>query len=272
MTLHIPFFQVDAFSDQAFSGNPAAVMPLHQWLDSAVLQSIAAENNLSETAFLVGGEGHYQLRWFTPTIEVDLCGHATLASAHILMTELGDHADILLFETKSGELQVTRTEQRLTLNFPAAEASVLDSVPKALIQGLGATPESLMLDASGRNYYAVFRDETCVRSLVPDMGQLTKLEHGVVVTAPGDNSDCVSRYFAPGFGIPEDPVTGSIHCVLVPYWGKRLGHCEILAHQVSQRGGSLHCRLVEGRVEMTGDAITVIKGYFELDQSAAGSA
>lgn len=265
MTITIPFYQVDAFTERAFAGNPAAVMPLEKWLDDDILQQIAAENNLSESAFLVGSQGRYALRWFTPTTEVELCGHATLASAHILYSELGEDADILAFETLSGELQVSRRGSQLLLNFPAMFAAPQSEWPPSLIDGLKQQPLALMLDHRGRNYYAFYKTEADIRSLQPDMGLLAQLPYGVVVTAPGDTANFVSRYFAPGLGIPEDPVTGSIHCVLVPYWSEQLGIEECLAHQVSARGGVLHCRLLGQRVEIAGAGVTVIRGSFELN-------
>jgi PhzF family phenazine biosynthesis protein len=263
--ISLPIYQVDAFTSSLFGGNPAAVMPLENWLEDGVLQAIALENNLSETAFFVpapgGGANEYELRWFTPQAEIDLCGHATLATAHVLFHDLGAVGDILIFRSLSGELQVTREGDFLVLNFPTLSLQPCTQVPDALAAGLGAEPASV-LEAGNGNYYAVFETENEVRQLTPDFSTLECLPKGVVVTAPGSGSnyDCVSRFFAPGIGIPEDPVTGSVHCALVPYWCGRLGKSKIHAFQASARGGELQCRLSGDRVLLAGKTVRYMIG------------
>ena len=220
----IPIYQVDAFTDSLFGGNPAAVCPLEAWLDDATLQAIAAENNLAETAFFVAGEegADFALRWFTPTAEVDLCGHATLACAFIVFNRLTPKAQSVSFSSRSGVLIVSRAGNVLALDFPALPAEYCDA-PLALVKGLGFAPQEVLLAS---NYLAVFETDAQVTALAPDMKLLATLHpHGVIATAPRsvDGLDFVSRFFSPSFGIPEDPVTGSAHCTLVPYWSKRRG-------------------------------------------------
>ena len=210
----IRIYQVDAFADRAFSGNPAAICPLAEWLPGEVMQSIAAENNLSETAFFVpGGDGGYDLRWFTPTVEVELCGHATLASAFVILDCMAAGGDEVFFNTRSGRLAVARRGDLLYLDFPAHRA-VEAAVPEALVDGLGAAPRTAL---EGPNHMAVFAGEAEVAALDPDFRELAKLHpRGVIATAPGGDCDFVSRYFAPAHGVDEDPVTGSAHCMLIP--------------------------------------------------------
>lgn len=258
----LPFFQVDAFAAQAFEGNPAAVMPLDRWLDDTLMQSIAAENNLSETAFLVArddGEADYDLRWFTPTVEVDLCGHATLASAHVLM-----EVNRVRFSTRSGILTVTRRDGLLWLDLPAA--TVEQGKEPGLIEALGlpaATPLYLGRGGNGAAI-ALLEDEAAVRSVDPDFRALKHYDRLVMVTAPGDSSDIVSRVFAAYHGIDEDPVTGSAHGSLVPLWAERLGRKRFDAIQASRRGGHLECELGSDRVLLGGTCRTVIVGQFQL--------
>lgn len=259
----ISIYQVDAFTGELFGGNPAAVCPLEAWLPDATLQAIAAENNLAETAFFVanepGGEADYALRWFTPSCEVELCGHATLASAFIVFERLQQSLQKVGFSTKSGVLTVCRDGDRLELDLPALPATPCDA-PAALVEGLGATPVETALAS---NYLAVLESEAEVASLAPDMESLAKLHpHGVIATAPADAEgvDFVSRYFAPSFGIPEDPVTGSAHCTLTPYWAARLGRPELEARQISSRGGVLWCQLSGERVAISGQAILYLEG------------
>lgn len=250
-------FVVDAFASQPFTGNPAAVCPLAHWPDDALLQAIAAENNLSETAFFVAeGEG-FRLRWFTPKAEVNLCGHATLATAHVLFTHLAYPRPEIVFATRSGALTVARVGDALVMDFPAREALAC-SPSDALSAALGATPlELLACDV----YLAVLADEDEILALNPDMGLLAALDkRAVIVTAPGREVDFVSRYFAPKMGVPEDPVTGSAHCVLMPYWAQRLGRQDLHARQLSPRGGALHCALRGERVLLTGRAFTFLQG------------
>lgn len=254
-------YQVDAFATRVFEGNPAAVCPLDAWLDDALLQSIAGENNLSETAFFVPTERGFHLRWFTPTAEVDLCGHATLASAHVLFEILGYAKKQIRFETRSGELVVESDDGLLAMNFPA-RVPVSCAAPEALIEGLGHPPLEVM---AGDDYIAVFESEEMVRSLSPNFSKLQELDlRGVVATAPGAEVDFVSRFFAPKLGVPEDPVTGSAHCELAPYWAKRLGKDTLEARQVSKRGGNLRCELQANRVILAGRAVTFMVAEINL--------
>jgi PhzF family phenazine biosynthesis protein len=260
--MELPIYQVDAFSSRVFSGNPAAVCPLTSWLPDETLQAIASENNLSETAYFVPDGERYLLRWFTPSCEVDLCGHATLASAYVLFHELGAPGHLLRFETKSGELTVRRDPQRLVLNFPARPPHPV-SAPTTLTAALGG-PEPLQILAA-RDYLVRYRSEAQVRAIKPDMTALSKIDRfAVIITAPGEQSDFVSRFFAPAKGVPEDPVTGSAHCTLVPYWAEQLGKSQLHARQVSARGGELFCTLREGRVEMAGEAALYLKGTIRV--------
>lgn len=256
--MELPLYQVDAFTSRVFSGNPAAVCPLDAFLPDGTLQSIAAENNLSETAFFIRrGEGLYYLRWFTPVCEVDLCGHATLASAYVLFHELGHAGDLLRFETKSGELTVRRSGEKLTLNFPARPPQAVKPNPD-LLAALGGKPQAVL---SARDYMVRYGSEDEVREIKPDMQALMNVDcFAVIVTATGKKCDFVSRFFAPAKGIPEDPVTGSAHCTLVPYWAGELGKNELHARQISARGGELFCRLNGDRVEMSGEGVLYLKG------------
>ncbi|TCO79752.1 PhzF family phenazine biosynthesis protein [Plasticicumulans lactativorans] len=259
----LELFQIDAFSARPFGGNPAAVVPLDAWLPDATLQAIAAENNLSETAFCVPAGAAWQLRWFTPTVEVELCGHATLATAHALYTHLGYSGAEALFDTRSGRLSVRRcADGRLELDLPARAAQPF-AAPPALAAALGAVPQA-SLDAGA--WLAVFADAAEVRALVPDLRALARLPcDGVIVTAAGSGAvDFVSRYFAPHAGIDEDPVTGSAHAVLTPYWAARLGRGRLSARQVSARGGELDCELDGARVRLRGHAVTYLRGVIEL--------
>ena len=262
--MQLNLFQVDAFAAQVFGGNPAAVCPLDAWLPETLMQSIAAENNLSETAFFVpeGEEGgNYGLRWFTPQKEIDLCGHATLASAHVLFEHLGFAGERLDFSTRSGILSVSRAGNVLALNFPAKTVEPC-AAPAALIEGLGAVPCEVH---GGRDYLAVFASEEDVRALSPDPRRLAELDrHGVIVTAPGREVDFVSRFFAPKFGVDEDPVTGSAHCSLTPFWAARLGKATLEARQVSRRGGRLQCTLAGERVILRGRAVTYMAATIEV--------
>lgn len=251
-------FQVDAFTDRVFGGNPAAVVPLEHWLGDDILQAIAAENNLSETAFFVPTGDRYHLRWFTPTVEIALCGHATLASAHIVFTVLDPSRTSVEFETLSGILGVQRDGERLVMDFPS-RPPVPCETPDFVLAGLKLAPE-IVLQGTDKNYYAVYGSEAEVIGLTPDFTLLAHYPYGFAVTAPGENADFVSRYFVPAWGIPEDPVTGSSHCGLIPYWAERLGKTKLLAHQVSQRGGKLFCELQGERVRIGGQAVTYLTG------------
>ena len=256
--MRLRIFQIDAFTDEVFGGNPAAVCPLESWLDDATLQAIANENNLSETAFFVPEKGAYALRWFTPLAEVDLCGHATLASAHVVFHHLQRDADSVAFETRSGRLDVTRSDDSLTMDFPALAAHPVES-PADLIEGLGAAPEAVFADM---DYLALFETEADVRAIQPDMTALARLDQlrGVIVTAPGESADFVSRFFCPRLGVPEDPVTGSAHCMLAPYWAERLGKTALRALQVSARGGAVQCTAAGDRVQLAGRAVQYLAG------------
>jgi PhzF family phenazine biosynthesis protein len=259
--MSIPYYQVDAFTGSLFSGNPAGVCLLTDWLPDPVLQSIAAENNLAETAFVVQRNSYFDLRWFAPTLEMDLCGHATLAPAHVIFRHLGHRASAVKFQTRSGELVVTRNDEFLTLDFPARPAAVC-SAPADLIAGLGCKPGTT---AKARDYLAVFDSEQVVRNIRPDMSALMRLDClGIIVTAPGESCDFVSRFFAPRAGIPEDPATGSSHCTLIPYWAQRLGRQKLRALQVSRRGGEFHCEHRGERVSIAGRAVTYSTGFLHV--------
>ena len=261
--MRTPLFQLDAFTNRRFAGNPAAVMPMTRFPDDAVMQAIAAENNLAETAFMVREGSDYRLRWFTPLTEVPLCGHATLASAAVVMERLEPGRASVVFHSKSGPLTVTRTSAGYVLNFPARLSEKAQG-PPGLAQALGA--ESVEVFVNAFNYMAVFENASAVRALAPDMAAIARLDRpGVIVTAVGDGEyDCVSRYFAPAKGIPEDPVTGAAHCMLVPYWAARLGKTELRAYQASTRGGELTCRLVGERVELEGQCVFYLEGEAEV--------
>lgn len=254
--MRIRQYQVDAFTAKVFGGNPAAVCPLDAWLDDTLLQSIAAENNLSETAFFVRTTDGFHLRWFTPVAEVKLCGHATLATAHVIFTHLGYSEPVIPFETLSGRLTVERAGTSLMMDFPSTPATAC-VIPEALLAALGHQPIEVLVPD---DYLAVFNDEEIVRTMQPDMGKLASLDmRGVIVTARSKEVDFVSRFFAPKYGIPEDPVTGSAHCMLTPYWSAKLGKSTLSARQVSKRGGEIRCELRGDRVKLTGHAVTFME-------------
>ncbi len=257
---NLPFFQVDAFATKPFEGNPAAVMPLASWLPDDVLQGIAAENNLSETAFTVpdaSGEVDYHLRWFTPTVEVDLCGHATLASAHVLMTK-----DRIRFATRSGVLTVTRKDAKLWLDLPGYAVEQGDE--HGLIEALGVRGPIFLSRGGNGAAIVLLDDEAAVRAVSPDFAALRAIDRLVIVTAPGDGTAIASRVFAAFHGIDEDPVTGSAHAALVPFWAGRLGRERFTALQASKRSGQIECELRGDRVLLGGQAVTVIEGHFQL--------
>jgi len=264
--MQIPLYQVDAFADRPFTGNPAAICPLDAWLDDGVMQSIALENNLSETAFLVGGDGVYDLRWFTPVNEVNLCGHATLASAYVVFTTLEPDCTDVRFSTRSGDLMVRRDGDRLTMSFPAIENQPI-ATPAGLADAIGAEIEQAL--TSHQDMIALVANAETVRTLQPDFSCIAKnvSERGLIVTAPGnenDDFDFVSRFFAPAAGIDEDPVTGSAHCQLAPYWAGRLGKEALIARQLSPRGGTVYCRLDGERVMLSGTAIPYLQGTISI--------
>jgi PhzF family phenazine biosynthesis protein len=261
--MRVPIFQVDAFTTRRFAGNPAAVMLMNSFLADETLQAIAAENNLAETAFLVSEGDDYRLRWFTPTTEVPLCGHATLASAAVVMERLQPERRKVVFHSASGPLTVSRTNQSYVMDFPARPSEPI-AIQHELSEALGAVPIEVL--ANSFNYMAVLESADVVAKLVPDMAALTRLDRsGVIVTAEGDGScEFVSRYFAPAKGIPEDPVTGGAHCMLAPYWAKRLGKTVFRARQLSRRSGELICRLVRDRVELEGTCVFYLEGTAEI--------
>jgi PhzF family phenazine biosynthesis protein len=260
-----PFFQIDAFTRQRFRGNPAAVLVLETYPDAATMLAIAAENNLAETAFLVPDGARYHLRWFTPRLEVPLCGHATLASAAVVLERLTPERDTVSFETLSGPLHVSRHDDIYRLDLPARPSEPIE-VTDTISRALGAEPAQLWVNRF--NYMAVYDDAEAVRALEPDMAAVAALDRlGVIATAPGGyggDHDMVSRYFAPAKGIPEDPVTGAAHCTLTPYWSARLGKRELRAHQASPRGGEMTCRLAGDRVELEGACVFVIEGQMSI--------
>ncbi len=259
--MKIKIYQVDAFANSLFTGNPAAVCPLQSWLSDALMQAIAAENNLSETAFFVPSKNGFQLRWFTPVREVDLCGHATLATAQIIFETLNYSDSTIIFETRSGELRVHKNGGDLTMDFPASPPA-LCAIPEIIGRALGRQPREVW---AAEDYLVVFDTQAEVLAIKPDFALLSRLDlRGVIVTARGDEVDFVSRFFAPKYGINEDPVTGSAHCILTPYWVQQLGKNSLRARQVSQRGGDIACELKGGRVFLSGAAVIFMEGEISL--------
>jgi len=259
----IPYFEVLAFTDRLFAGNPAGVCILEEWLPDEMLQKIAAENNLAETAFFIDRGSFFDIRWLSPSAEIDLCGHATVGSAHVLFQNLGRTGNSLTFQSRSsGELRVDRDGERLVLDFPSRPAAKCEA-PPLLAESLGAQPVEVF---KNRDYLAVFERQEQIAALSPNLAELAKLEgvQGVCVTAPGSDCDFVSRYFAPSVGVPEDSVTGSTHCGLIPYWAKRLGKAKMRARQLSPRGGDVFCEDRGERVGIGGTAITYVQGKMEL--------
>ena len=255
----IKIFQVDAFTNNLFSGNPAAVCLLDNWLSDEVMQLIALENNLSETAFLIKKKDKFFLRWFTPKVEIDLCGHATLASAHIIYSEMNYKSDYIEFNIKSGDvLTVNRDGNLLTMNFPAYEPKIVKHNLVQLYDAFGVRPTSFLYCKYG---LAVFKNEEEILKISPNLNLIKKLSYdGIIVTASGENVDFVSRFFAPKLGIPEDPVTGAAHCELIPYWSKRLNKQNMIAKQLSKRRGLIHCSYLGDRVTIGGKATTYMQG------------
>lgn len=258
--MKLPIYQVDAFAEKLFTGNPAAVCPLEEWLPDDILQAIAAENNLSETVYFVKEDDSYRIRWFTPKSEVALCGHATLAAAYIIF-HLGHPDSLIAFNSLSGHLQVSKDNERLTLDFPQ-QKGVSCETPQALIDALGKQPSACF---ASQDYMVVFDNEAEIIALAPDFHSLRDLDlRGVIVTAPGTSVDFVSRFFAPKYGIDEDPVTGSAHCVMAPYWAERLQKTTLTARQLSERTGNLLCELQEDRVLISGEAVLYLEGSIEI--------
>jgi predicted PhzF superfamily epimerase YddE/YHI9 len=261
--MRIPLYQIDAFADGPFTGNPAAVCPLNAWLPAETMQAIAAENNLSETAFFVPEGDGYRLRWFTPSVEVDLCGHATLASAFVIFRYLASGRDRVAFQTeKAGKLTVARDGDDLVLDFPARPALPCP-ISEAAVAALGRRPAALF---DARDYLAVYDEADEIAALTPDFAALAMLDRfAVIVTAPGPGGvDFVSRFFAPARGVPEDPVTGSAHCTLIPYWAERLGKSRLEARQLSRRGGRLSCGYHGDRVTIAGRALLYLEGTIAI--------
>lgn len=259
--MKLPLFQIDAFATRPFQGNPAAVCPLESWLDDSLLLAIAAENNLSETAFFVKEGESYRLRWFTPTTEIDLCGHATLATAFVIASELKLDTDPLVFQTRSGELRVRGSGKSFTLDFPAQPPEPCET-PAALLPALGVTALEV---TKSQDFVVLVESEAIVRGLKPDFAMLRKVPgRGVIVTAPGAQYDFVSRWFGPNVGVDEDPVTGSAHCALAPYWSAKLGKTTLRAAQLSPRGGELLCEINGERVLITGSAVKYLSGTIEV--------
>jgi len=255
--MKIPFYQIDAFTSSLFSGNPAGVCLLDNWLEDATMLAIAAENNLSETAFLVPSNEDYKIKWFTPKVEVDLCGHATLASAFVIFNYVDKSCDTVCFDSVSGPLTVKRETNNLSMDFPSATPSPCP-IPNELVDGLLLEPEEVLLS---RDYLVVYDSEEKIKSLRPNMEKLSRLDSlGIIATAQGSQCDFVSRFFAPGVGIPEDPVTGSAHCTLVPYWANKTGKTKFHALQLSQRGGELFCEQMGDRVVIAGRAVAYLEG------------
>lgn len=261
--MRVPIFQLDAFASGPFTGNPAAVVLLDAFGDDALLQAVAAENNLAETAFVVAADGGYALRWFTPTVEVPLCGHATMAAGAVVLDRFEPGRASVEFSTASGPLTVRRENDTYTVDLPAR--TVVPAVaPPGLLAALGVAAGETFVD--GDNYLVLLPDAAAVRDLAPDLAGIAALDRtGVVVTAAGDaGHDFVSRYFAPAKGIPEDPVTGGAHCALVPFWAARTGRDAFRARQASARGGELACRLVGGRVHLSGGCVRYLEGFVEI--------
>jgi PhzF family phenazine biosynthesis protein len=256
--MKIKFYQIDSFAEKTFTGNPAGVCPLNAWLPDAVMQNIAMENNLAETAFYVKEKDGYRIRWFTPAVEVDLCGHATLASAFVLFNHEGYPGNEVSFNSRSGPLTVKKNGEMLTLNFPTDSISEVDLLP-ALADAFSAKPATVLKGKT--DYMLVFESEDQIKNLVPDFALLAKVKaRGIIVTARGDLVDFVSRFFAPQSGVNEDPVTGSAHTTLIPYWADVLNKTALEAIQCSARGGRLSCKIMGDRVEISGKAKTFLEG------------
>ncbi|MGI4750569.1 MAG: PhzF family phenazine biosynthesis protein [Janthinobacterium lividum] len=265
--MNIQIYQADAFTDRLFSGNPAAVCPLTEWLPDEIMQQIALENNLAETAFFVPDGDGFMLRWFTPELEIDLCGHATLASAHILYTELNYVGESINFKTKvAGTLVVSKSGDLYTLDFPSRPPQPC-AVPDILLEALGGNATPSIIQKS-RDYFVVYESEAAIINLKPDFALLGKIDViGIIVTAPGEEVDFVSRFFAPSCSVPEDPVTGSAHCTLIPYWAKRLDKNSMHAYQLSARKGEIWCENSGNRVKIAGKAVTYLSGKIYLPEA-----
>jgi PhzF family phenazine biosynthesis protein len=261
--MRLPIYHVDAFTDRVFGGNPAAVCPLENWPETSLMQQIAMENGLAETAFFVPQAQGFALRWFTPEIEMDLCGHATLAAAHVLTHHLGCTQSPLRFQSQSGELLVTHEAGQLTLDFPVRPPAPAEA-PELILAGLSVRPREVL---KARDYVLVYESEALIRELVPNLSLLNQINldpGGICVTAPGQEVDFVSRFFTPQASVFEDPVTGSAHCSLIPYWAQKLGKASLTARQLSRRGGQLFCRSAGDRVLISGAAVTYLEGVISV--------
>jgi len=260
--MKLPIYQVDAFTKELFTGNPAAVVPLNEWLPDYTMQKIAQENNLAETAFFVWEEDHYHIRWFTPAIEVPLCGHATVASAYVIYNFLKPELETIRLQSKSGELLVTKEDGLISLNFPANKPEPVEA-PKQLLEAVPIKPNQVLFNKS---YLAIFDSEEIIRSMKPDIRALEELhEFGLIISAKGDNYDFVSRFFVPGAGIDEDPVTGFAHTLFTPYWSEQLGKKKMKAYQASARGGEVFVENLENdRVKLSGNAVLYMKGEINI--------
>jgi PhzF family phenazine biosynthesis protein len=261
--MKIPIYQVDAFTDQVFGGNPAAVCPLESWLPTETMKKIAMENSVAETAFFIPLDHGFHIRWFTPEFEMDLCGHATLATAHVLMQHLGYKNPKIKFQSNSGELSVTINNDLLTLDFPTRMPKPADA-PQIILDGIKEKPLEVL---KARDYVLVYKDEETIRCIEPNVGLLNQINidpGGIIVTAPGKDVDFVSRFFTPQASIFEDPVTGSAHCSLIPFWSQRLGKEELTALQISPRVGKLSCKNAGERVLISGNAITYLEGFITI--------
>ena len=256
--MNLTVYQVDAFTKTVFGGNPAAICPLQEWLSAELMQQIALENNLSETAFFVKKDDGYEIRWFTPTFEIDLCGHATLASAYVIFECLKlEEKHIKFHSHKSGELFVEKQGDLLILDFPS-RPPVACETPNGLIEAIGRQPKEIL---KSRDYFLAYETEQDILDIQPNFAEMMKIDAvGFIVTAKGETSDFVSRFFAPEVGVFEDPVTGSAHCNLIPYWAEKLGKTELYGKQISARGGELFCELVGDRVKIGGNAVLYLKG------------
>ncbi|GMT43798.1 MAG: putative isomerase [bacterium] len=259
--MEITLYQVDAFASELFEGNPAAVCPLETWLPEEIMQSIAAENNLSETAFFVPNDNEYHIRWFTPASEVDLCGHATLASAYVLFNILGYKKERIIFKSKSGPLTVMKDNEWLIMDFPAQPPVACD-IPEEIVKAFNTTPIECL---KSEDYIVIFEHETDIKSANPDFEQLKKLDlRGVIITAKSNRYDFVARFFAPKYGVPEDPVTGSAYTQLAPYWANQLGLKRFNIKQLSERSGELTCEIIDDRVLISGKAILYLEGRIKI--------
>ena len=257
--MKIPAYHIDAFAGAVFSGNPAVVCPLDRWLDDETLQLIARENNLPATAFFVEHNDQYELRWFTPTVELNICGHGTVAAAAVIFDYLDASKESVAFKTKGGLFSVVKNGPLIGMDFPVHEAVSCSTKPEDLIRALGKEPQEIL---QAQNYLAVYEGAADIRAITPDMALLKEVDGlGAIVTSKGEDADFVSRYFAPKLGIPEDAATGSTHCTLAPYWAKRLGQRKFHAVQLSQRQGELWCEYLGDRVRIAARAVRYAEGF-----------